>query len=100
MPVSTESTITAVRETSERGPSQTLPYWEAYTTEGPADLYRGFALDAVDEILQESEPLEDDQIAILMQAVNVALSVVLSAAHVSTSWLPQYEAATAHLRDA
>ncbi len=77
MPDSKEVT-TAVLESADPAPAPVRHYWELFATDGPADLYRGFAMDAV----------------------NVGVSVALKAAHVPDSWLPQYEAATSHLRSA
>jgi len=68
-----------------------------FATDGPADLYRGFAMDAVDEFLKTQGNIEEERLALLLDAVNLAVSVVLNAAHVPDSWLSQYEAATAHL---
>lgn len=91
MPVSTESTTTTCEI-----PAPVRHYWELFATDGPADLYRGFAIDAVDAFLEPLGNIEEEQ----MNAVNLALDVALKAAHVPDSWLPQYEAATAHLKAA
>lgn len=95
MPVSTEST-TAVRISSDF-PTLTFHYWQCGSIEGPADLYRGFALDAVDAFLKTQEKIDDEQYGFLLSVVDVALSVALKAAHVEESWLPLYQEATAHL---
>lgn len=102
MPAST-STTTVVRESAESAdptPAPVRHYWELFATDGPADLYRGFAMDAVDEFLKPLGNIEEEQFNLLMDAVHVAVSTVLNAAHVPDSWLPQYEAATSHLRSA
>lgn len=97
MPVSTESTTTEVRETTA---PPIRHYWNLFACDGPADLYRGFAVDAVDEFLKPYGNIEEEQFALMLDAIDVAVSTVLNAANVPTSWLPQYEAATAHLKGA
>lgn len=91
-------TTAAVRESTE--PVPTRHYWELFACSGPAELYRGFALDAVDEFLKPYGGIEEEQFNLLIDAVHIAVSTVLNAANVPTSWLPQYEAATQHLKDA
>ncbi len=100
MPGSTKTTTTTVLENPVLTPVPVRHYWELFATDGPADLYRGFAMDAVDVFLKPLGNIEEEQLALLLDAVNVAVSTVLNAAHVSDSWLPQYEAATSHLRSA
>lgn len=97
MPASNEVT-TVVRETSDPVPA--LRYWEVFSCAGPADLYWSFAWEAVDGLLKVQGEINDEVMGIITDAVNVALDVALKAAHVPDSWLPQYEAATAHLKTA
>ncbi len=88
---------TTVLKTPALTPAPVRHYWNLFATDGPADLYRGFAMDAVDAYLEPLGNIEEKQFNLLMDVVHVAVSTVLKAAHVSDSWLPQYEAATAHL---
>ncbi len=90
------STITEVLDT----PAPVRHYWNLFATDGHADLYRGFAMEAVDAYLKPLDNIEEEQLDIIMQAVNLAVGVALKAASVPDSWLPQYEAATAHLKTA
>lgn len=93
MSPSTAVPTTAVRESSVLTPAPVRHYWELFATDGPADLYRGFAIDAVDEFLKTQGHIEEQQFNRIMEAVNIAVDVALRAAHVPDSWLPQYEAA-------
>lgn len=71
----------------------TLHYWQLFATDGPADLYRGFAIDAVDEYLRTQGTITDEQMSIITECVNIAATVALRAAGVTDSWLPMYQAA-------
>lgn len=42
-------------------PAPVRHYWELFATDGPADLYRGFALDAVDDFLKPLGNIEEEQ---------------------------------------
>lgn len=72
-------------------------YWQAFIVEGPFELYRGFALDAVENFLKDKGTIGEEQLALIQAALDVGVTVALKAAGVSDSWLTQYEAATAHL---
>ncbi len=78
-----------------------LRYWEfSPPANGPAELYWAFGWEAVDSILKAHGNISDDEMNLIGECVNVALDVAMKAAGVPTFWLPQYEAATAHLKDA
>lgn len=74
-------------------------YWQVFAVEGPFELYKGFAFDAVDIFLEDKGEIDEDQLALILAALNVGVTVALKAAGVSDSWLPQYEAAVAHLKE-
>lgn len=87
---------TVVREIPASAPVR--HYWNLFATDGPADLYRGFAMDAVDAFLKPLGSIEKEQFNLIMEAVTIAVDVTLKAAHVPDSWLPQYEAALSAAR--
>lgn len=96
--MSANTKSTAVRESSE--PVSTYHYWQVFAVEGPAELYHGFAVAAVDEFLKIQGPISDEQTDLIRDVLGIGVSVALKAAGVADSWLPQYEAATAHLKHA
>lgn len=98
MPDSTESTTTVLE--SVPAPAR-VRYWEFFPpTDGPAGLYWCFAWEALDKHIESGSSLTDDEINLVTECVNLAVDVALKAAGVPNSWLPQYEAATAHLKGA
>lgn len=107
MHASTESTTSEVRESGFNPLLQPLsdaplerPYWEFEGARGPADLYRSFAFTALDQALKERGLVPDDDATygLIIECVDMAVSVVAAAAGISDSWVDQYHTATAHLR--
>ncbi|MBX3050839.1 MAG: hypothetical protein KF753_05155 [Caldilineaceae bacterium] len=83
---SIEST-TEVRTSSESAP--TRHYWNLFATDGPADLYRGFAVDAVDEFLNTQGTITDEQMSIITECVNIAALTESEVREIRSKYAPQ-----------
>lgn len=80
-------------------PESICAIWNERISEGPFDLYMAFALTAVTEFFDEQfDHMTDHEISRLLEAAQMAADVALRAANANPSWMDDYLAATAHLR--
>lgn len=82
---------------SDSDNDEDLRPWDVFPIPGPADLYRAFAVEAVSEFIASQGWMPEEQIALIHEAADVAITVVLTAASIQQSWTPDYERSIAQI---